>query len=242
MTPAKILVVDDEPGSLSALMHMLDSSGYQVIGANDGMSALEQLELLQPDLVLTDLQMPGIYRLNVINLRLPPLRERISDIPLLATHFAERFAADDGRPALEFSAPAMALLLSHPWPGNVREMQNVIQRAVVLAEEDKIEPQHLPPEIAPTAPNFDELPTVPTATMLDFESYAILKTLEATQGSTSKTAAALGISVRKIQYRLQEYRSLGACPLTLPRPRVTVSLSAVARRTSASENATPGRG
>ena len=146
------------------------------------------------------------YRLNVISLRLPPLRERACDIPLLAAHFLERFAADDHKLTSGFSERALELLSRYAWPGNVREVENVIQRAVVLAEGDLIEPQHLPTEIALAVPPHHELPSVPGATMLDFERYAILKTLEATNGSSSKAAAALGISVRKIQYRLQEYR------------------------------------
>jgi DNA-binding NtrC family response regulator len=144
------------------------------------------------------------YRLNVISLQLPPLRERASDIPLLVAHFLQRFEADDGK-TLALSAAAMDLLARYSWPGNVREIENVVQRAVVLAEGETIEPRHLPPEINSASATLGGLPSVPGASILDFERYAIIKTLEAT-GSTSKTAALLGISVRKIQYRLQEYR------------------------------------
>jgi len=144
------------------------------------------------------------YRLNVITLRLPPLRERIADIPLLVEHFLRRFAADESKP-LSVSPAALALLVRYQWPGNVREVENVVQRATVLAEGETIEPRSLPHEIALGAAAEDGIPRVPGASILDFERYAILKTLEAT-GSASKTAAALGISVRKIQYRLQQYR------------------------------------
>ena len=150
------------------------------------------------------------YRLNVINLRLPPLRERVTDIPLLVEHFLERFAAVDGKPVQAVSSAALERLLRYSWPGNVREVENVIQGAIVLADGDFIEPRHLPPEIAGTPLASDGLPTVPGASILDFERYAILKTLEATGGSTSKTAAILGISVRKIQYRLLQYRAAQA--------------------------------
>jgi len=150
------------------------------------------------------------YRLNVINLRLPPLRERVTDIPLLVEHFLERFAAVDGKPVQAVSSAALECLLRYSWPGNVREVENVIQGAIVLADGDFIEPRHLPPEIAGTPLASDGPPTVPGASILDFERYAILKTLEATGGSTSKTAAILGISVRKIQYRLLQYRAAQA--------------------------------
>ena len=144
------------------------------------------------------------YRLNVINLRLPPLRERASDIPLLVAHFLRQFESDDGK-ELSMSPAAMALLVRYPWPGNVRELENVVQGAVVLAEGETVEPHHLPREVNAASTALDGLPSVPGASILDFERYAIMKTLEAT-GSTIKTASLLGISVRKIQYRLQEYR------------------------------------
>jgi DNA-binding NtrC family response regulator len=147
------------------------------------------------------------YRLNVINLRLPGLRERVSDIPILLRHFLDRFAAADEKPHLEVTDAALQLLTRYPWPGNVRELENVIQGAVVLANEGLIEPHHLPPEIARFTEQEPGLPVIPGASILDFERYAILKTLEATGGSTSKTARLLGISVRKIQYRLQAYRN-----------------------------------
>ena len=159
------------------------------------------------------------YRLNVISLRLPPLRERVADIPLLANHFLKRFAEDDHKPVLGFSSAAMALLTRYAWPGNVREIENVIQGAVVRADGEHIEAQHLPTEVAQAAANCDALPAIPGASILDFERYAILRTLDATGGSTAKTAALLGISVRKIQYRLQQYRG-GARADSEPPPAI----------------------
>ena len=144
------------------------------------------------------------YRLNVINLRLPPLRERVSDIPLLVDHFLQRLQTADGKPR-SMSPAAMDLLVRYSWPGNVREIENVVQGAVVLAEGESVEARHLPREVNAASATLDGLPAVPGASLLDFERYAITKTLEYT-GSTSKTAELLGISVRKIQYRLREYR------------------------------------
>jgi len=143
------------------------------------------------------------YRLNVINLRLPALRERASDIPLLVAHFLRRFE-DDGK-SLSVSSAALELLVRHAWPGNARELENAVQGAVALVDGEIVEPRHLPSEINASSAALDGLPAVPGASILDFERYAIMKTLEAT-GSTRKTAAMLGISVRKIQYRLQQYR------------------------------------
>lgn len=144
------------------------------------------------------------YRLNVITLRVPPLRERSSDIPLLVEHFLQRFEAEDAK-VVSVSPPAMDILTKYSWPGNVREVENVVHRAVVLTEGESIEPRHLPAELTQSAGVTDGMPRVPGASILDFERYAIMKTLEAT-GSTTKTAQLLGISIRKIQYRLQQYR------------------------------------
>jgi DNA-binding NtrC family response regulator len=96
--------------------------------------------------------------------------------------------------------------MSYDWPGNVRELENVIERAVVLAEGNSIELEQLPPDLD-TSEQPSATPRIPGSTIADIERYAILKTLEAEGGSTSKAAHTLGISVRKIQYKLQEYGS-----------------------------------
>ena len=147
------------------------------------------------------------YRLDVVSLEMPPLRERRSDIPALAQFFVERFARDNGKPLEGFTSDALERLSAHDWPGNVRELENAIERAVVMAQGPLVEARHLPPSIvarAPLAATAGDLP-IPGSTLDDIERYAILKTLEATGGSTSKAAHILGISVRKIQYKLHEY-------------------------------------
>jgi DNA-binding NtrC family response regulator len=144
------------------------------------------------------------YRLNVINLTLPSLRERPSDVPALAMHFLKRYADENGKAVHSISDAALALLANHSWPGNVRELENVIERAVVIAEGSTLEAHHLPAEFAAVSRR-GGAPVVPGATMDALERYAITKTLEAVGGSTSRAAEILGISVRKIQYKLQEY-------------------------------------
>jgi DNA-binding NtrC family response regulator len=148
------------------------------------------------------------YRLNVINVHLPPLRARSSDVPALALYFTKRYADENGKPVTKLSDAALTKLAHYNWPGNVRELENVIERAVVLCEGDTIDAHHLPGELQ-SSKDRNDTPTVPGATMADLERYAILKTLEAEGGSTSRTADVLGISVRKVQYKLQEY---GAAP------------------------------
>jgi len=146
------------------------------------------------------------YRLNVINITLPSLRQRPSDVPALAMHFLERYARENEKQLTSFSDEALAALAHYPWPGNVREIENVVERAVVMCDGEAILPQHLPPEVN-SAARQAEVPVIPGSSMADIERYAITRTLEAQKGSTGRAAEVLGISVRKIQYKLQEYAS-----------------------------------
>ncbi len=146
------------------------------------------------------------YRLNVVNLHMPALRHRSSDIAPLADHFMRKYARDNAKQVTKFSDAALARLLSYDWPGNIRELENVIERAVVMTHSDMIDTTELPPEMK-AADREAPGPQIPGWKLADIERYAILKTLEAQGGSTSKAADVLGISVRKIQYKLQEYGS-----------------------------------
>jgi DNA-binding NtrC family response regulator len=145
------------------------------------------------------------YRLNVIALTLPALRQRQADIPALAMHFLQRFAEENCKNVTALSDAVLALLVAYPWPGNVRELENAIERAVVVSDGDTIEPRHLPPEFAVVSRRAAGAPPVPGSSMDELERHAIMKTLESVGGSTSRAAEILGISVRKIQYKLQEY-------------------------------------
>ncbi|MEO8705845.1 MAG: sigma-54 dependent transcriptional regulator [Kofleriaceae bacterium] len=144
------------------------------------------------------------YRLNVVGLEMPPLRERRTDIPALAKFFLDRFTAENAKAIEAFSPETLDLLVSYDWPGNVRELENAIERAVVLATGPQIETRHLPPSVRPRVTPTG-MPIIPGATMAELERYAILETLKATGGATSKAAELLGISVRTIQYRLHQY-------------------------------------
>jgi two-component system response regulator HydG len=142
------------------------------------------------------------YRLNVVSVELPPLRLRGADVLVLANHFLQRFARDNHKPIDGFTQPARSKILAHRWPGNVRELENAIERAVVLSEGTEVDADDLPFDAAQPLQGAIR---IPGSTMAELERYAILTTLEATQGSTTKAAELLDISVRTIQYRLQEY-------------------------------------
>ena len=145
------------------------------------------------------------YRLNVINLEMPALRSRPSDIPMLAGHFLRKYAAENEKELRGFTTEALDQLSTYGWPGNVRELENVVERAVILAQSQEVTVAELPPHIA-TVKVRDGV-QIPGATMDEIERYAITKTLESTAGSTSRAAEILNISVRKIQYKLHEYES-----------------------------------
>jgi two-component system response regulator HydG len=141
------------------------------------------------------------YRLNVVHVEMPPLRLRGGDVLLLADHFLRKFALENHKRIDGFTEKAKTKLMGYRWPGNVRALENAIERAVVLTEGPMIDDDDLPFEAAPDATGL----RIPGSTMADIEKHAILKTLEAVGGSTSRAAEILDISVRTIQYRLHEY-------------------------------------
>jgi DNA-binding NtrC family response regulator len=155
------------------------------------------------------------YRLNVVAVELPPLRERRADVPALASFFLRKYASENGKTIETFADDALAALLEYRWPGNVRELENVVERAVVLCDGHRIEKKHLSPTVVPTEDG-EALPPIPGSTIADLERYAILKTLEACGGSTSKAATVLGVSPRKIQYKLHEYSQSSFTPGSAP--------------------------
>src|SRR5689334_2935283 len=143
------------------------------------------------------------YRLNVIAVEMPALRARASDVPLLAGHFLRKYAEENGKAITSFSDDALERLAAYHWPGNVRELENVVERAVVLAQTGQVTAADLPPNVVPGKGRGGL--QIPGASMDEIERYAITKTLEMTGGSTSRAAEVLGISVRKIQYKMHEY-------------------------------------
>ena len=142
------------------------------------------------------------YRLNVVHIDMPPLRLRGGDAIALAEHFVRVFAEANHKRVEGLTERARAKIHAHRWPGNVRALENAIERAVVLCEGNRIDEGDLPFEASPDVHGGLR---IPGATMAEIERHAILSTLEATNGSTSKAAEILDISVRTIQYRLHEY-------------------------------------
>lgn len=152
------------------------------------------------------------YRLNVVRIVLPSLRDRPEDIPLLATHFAGKFAAKGATPK-KISPQAMEKLLNHHWPGNVRELENVMERACVTCLSDTIEPDHLPIEVLGRSSSDDSfridlqtpLPELTRRAVVSLEKRYLRKALRRTRGNVSKCAAICGLSRRSVTAKLAEY-------------------------------------
>ncbi|MCP4627660.1 MAG: GAF domain-containing protein [bacterium] len=144
------------------------------------------------------------YRLNVFPIYLPPLRERKTDILLLADFFLEKYAAENSKDIKRFSTPAIDMLMEYHWPGNVRELENCIERAVLLCEEGVIHSYHLPP----TLQTGKESDTVPTLSLEDaianLEREMIIDALKNTRGNISNAAKILQTTVRKFAYKAQK--------------------------------------
>lgn len=147
------------------------------------------------------------YRLNVVSLEVPPIRERREDISLLADFFLKRYAEKNKRVLKGFTPRAMDLLMRYDWPGNVRELENVVERAVIMARGEMITPaefpdmlQELDPEVKATYVNLS-----PGRTLKDVEKDMIIRTLEETAGNRTHAAKILGISRRTLQLKLKEY-------------------------------------
>jgi len=157
------------------------------------------------------------YRLNVVAIDLPPLRERRDDIRLLAEYFIRRFSRERGLPARALSSEAMAMLESYDWPGNVRELANIIERALVLGKGDIIDIGHIaaglerstakaPPAVATPVSNASPLPIQP---LEEVEREHILRVLAFYHGHRQKAASALDISERSLRERLKRWREEG---------------------------------
>ncbi len=165
------------------------------------------------------------FRLKVVTLRVPALRERRSDIPALAEHFRRLYAERHGRRVTGFSPDAMALLQGHDWPGNVRELENLVEAAVVLSDGPLLTRAVLPVEVGGQQ-RVEDLPespaglSIPRGTPLpEAEKLIILDTLERTGGNKTAAARILGIGLRTLYRKLEEYGQGGPPAAEAPAAR-----------------------
>ena len=149
------------------------------------------------------------YRLNVIQITLPPLRERREDIPLLVHRFRERYGAELGKDVTDVTPEALELLQGYAYPGNVRELENIVERAVALARANVIDVDSLPPTLLRPAPESVSA-TIPAegvdleALLAAYESSLIAEALRRSSGVKKHAAKLLGVSFRSLRYRLDK--------------------------------------
>jgi DNA-binding NtrC family response regulator len=208
----------DEIGDMSRplqakLLRFLEDGSFTRVGGNEELRVDVRLiaatnrdiiEAIRQNQFREDL----FHRLNVVQLRPPPLRERGKDVLALAEHFLRQFNAAMGKQIKQFSATAQQKLLSHHWPGNVRELRNVVERAVILESSDEIHPANLPEFHLETRLRKGELPVVPSGQSIDevmasFEREFILNTLAQNRYNLTRTAEQLKISRHALRYRMQ---------------------------------------
>ena len=145
------------------------------------------------------------YRLNVVPIRLPPLRERGDDIPLLAERFLSEFTDQHRREPRDISRDAMRLLRLYAWPGNIRQLRNLMERLVITVRDSDIQPEHLPEEIQASKEDAHTMVVALGSSLKDIERETIRRTLAEVTNHREKAAKLLGISLRALQYKIKEY-------------------------------------
>ncbi len=145
------------------------------------------------------------YRLNVFPVYLPPLRERRTDVLLLAEYFLKKFCEENDKNISRISTPAIDLLMQYHWPGNVRELQNCIERAVLICDEDAIKSYHLPPTLQSAETTSERNPLSLSAAVENCERELIVEALKKVNGNQTKTAELLDTSLRIINYKIHKY-------------------------------------
>src|SRR5262245_9975552 len=211
--------VGDIPAAMQAkLLRVLQERRFERVGGTESIEVDERIigatnrslqKMVQDGKFREDLY----YRLNVVKIDLPPLRERREDIPLLAAYFAEKYARPGESPK-RIPPQAMDVLLNYCWPGNIRELENAIERACVTSPNGSIAAQHFPPDLLnpqqpKTALNIDlqqPLPELLRRVQADVEQEYIRKALEQTRGNVSQCAQICGISRRSLSAKLGAYQ------------------------------------
>jgi two-component system response regulator HydG len=210
----------DEIGEMSSVMQakllrVIQDREIQRVGS-DGTLKVDVRILaatnkdLQEDVSAGKFREDLYYRLNVVTLRVPPLRERLEDIPLLAQHFLEKYAEKNKKRMKGFTPLAMDMFLKYDWPGNVRELENAVERAVILGPGDYITEKELPLSMTKAYPHPEEIERTPKVSkkpqsLAKVEKEAVLAALEAAGGNKSKTARILGITRKTLHKKLQKY-------------------------------------
>jgi len=209
----------DEIGEIDAtiqvkLLRFLGERTFERVGSNKTLSADVRLvaatnknleELVKAGKFREDL----FFRLRVVEIEMPPLRERTADIPLLAQSFLREFAKENGKAVNDFTAEALEALMNFSWPGNVRELRAAIEHAVVLSRGERISLRDLPPAVRGGAAGDARLLPAKALTVKDAEQQLIVRALKETDGNRTRAAQKIGMSRRTFHRKLHEYHLEG---------------------------------
>jgi DNA-binding NtrC family response regulator len=207
---------DLPPGGQAKLLRLLENKTFRRVGGVQELRADVRV-LAATNVNLEERVAEGrfradlFFRLNVVRILMPSLREHVEDIPILAAHFIARFNQEMKREVKGVSPAALDVLAGYHWPGNVRELRNVIERAFILhASADEIRPEHLPPELRKLPPQKKQEKLVPQVAeqgivLEDVEKKLITEAMERANGNQSKAARLLGISRDTLRYRLKKH-------------------------------------
>jgi two-component system response regulator AtoC len=209
----------DEIGEIDAtiqvkLLRFLGERTFERVGSNKTLSADVRLvaatnknleELVKAGKFREDL----FFRLRVVEIELPPLRERAGDVPLLAQSFLREFAKENGKPVNDFTADALQLLMNYPWPGNVRELRTAIEHAVVLCRGEKISARDMPPSVRGGRTTENQLLQRNDLTVKEAEKQLVMRALKETDGNRTRAAQKIGMSRRTFHRKLHAYHLEG---------------------------------
>ncbi|MCI5150877.1 MAG: sigma-54-dependent Fis family transcriptional regulator, partial [Candidatus Electrothrix sp. MAN1_4] len=205
----------DEIGELSTtvqikLLNVIQERCFQRLGGTEIIKADIRL-VAATNRNLEEAVLEGVfredlyYRLNVFPVHLPPLRERRTDILLLAEYFLEQYCRENNKKIERISTTAIDLLIKYHWPGNVRELQNCMERAVLICDSNTISSVHLPPTLQSSDSVSTDSPLSLSGAVESFERELIIDALKHTNGNQTKAAARLETSLRIVNYKIHNY-------------------------------------
>ncbi len=210
----------DEIGTASQalqvkLLRVIQERTFEPVGSEDTVSVDVRLILATNEDLARQVEEGSFrrdlyYRISVVPIQLPALRQRLTDVPLLAQHFLRRFSRENDKTVERIDDNAMTILQAHNWPGNIRELENVIERGVILARSDVLTAHDLPPDLAKSATAPDVGHTLPLRKALEIPEREIIeRTLRSHNWNRQETAAALMINRTTLFNKMRKYELLG---------------------------------
>lgn len=211
MASEKILIVDDKDDMRRLLSRVLTREGYDTVAVGSGAEALRLVanERFDHRRVGNRQGAPGPLNSLQFTAYVHPLRSRREDIEPLTKHFLEKYSAETGKKITELTPRDLSCLLAYDWPGNIRELQNAIERAVVLAKSSVLTPRDFPPGMQGDDQICLQIPEKGgslTDILEDLERQLILQTLQREDGSQTRAADTLGIKRTTLRYKMEKYR------------------------------------